>query len=100
MYCMNGAGVYEKMNRLSDTTDGPDGAESDPEDPEQLLNDLLGELDNLAGVCIHIGNFPANLQCLHYIEISLLHMERFSALLQPTAQFVISEGGSYTWIIR
>lgn len=42
------------MNRLSDTTDGPDGAESDPEDPEQLLNDLLGELDNFTGVSFDI----------------------------------------------
>jgi len=38
------------MNRLSDVSDGQDGGESDSEDPEQLLNDILGELDSLTGV--------------------------------------------------
>ncbi|XP_060517796.1 ras-associated and pleckstrin homology domains-containing protein 1 isoform X2 [Cylas formicarius] len=48
MYCVNGTSIYDKMNRLSDTADIQDG-ESDTEDPEQLLNEWLGELDNLTG---------------------------------------------------
>lgn len=41
------------MNKLGDHNEGGgDGGESDPEDPEQLLNEWLGELDNLTGVSI------------------------------------------------
>lgn len=39
------------MNKLSDNNDClGDGGDSDTEDPEHLLNEWLGELDNLTGV--------------------------------------------------
>lgn len=37
------------MNRLSENNDAGE-VDSDPEDPEQLLNEWLGELNNLTGV--------------------------------------------------
>lgn len=38
------------MKRLPESAETGDAGDSDQEDPEQLLNEWLGELDNLTGV--------------------------------------------------